>query len=303
LVHPRDGHPKIFAMIDAYLDESGIHDGAVVCVIAGYFGGRGKWRKFEDDWKQLLRDFKVPMEKFHAKSFFPYPKPGGFFHNEWKGDYKAFHGAIAETIARHRKIHPVSAGIIVPDFKSFSLDERKFMTGATRDLKSGKLRTSGCPSKPYFVPFQHVVMQICRYAPVGGKAHFFFGIDRPFYRYATVLFQQMKTDVLQGGPWAWKRQLGDPSAPRAANTAQLQIADFLANLTYHHMIDAGPNLGLVQPSLLLYNCIQNRRTDEDFYFSTAKNLRRTLDENTEFTQTLRENFVLSRPDGSSGSGH
>lgn len=40
LVHPRDGHRKIFAMIDAYLDESGIHDKAAICVIAGYFGGR-----------------------------------------------------------------------------------------------------------------------------------------------------------------------------------------------------------------------------------------------------------------------
>jgi hypothetical protein len=33
-------------MIDAYLDESGIHDGAEVCLIAGYFGGRVQWRKF-----------------------------------------------------------------------------------------------------------------------------------------------------------------------------------------------------------------------------------------------------------------
>lgn len=76
MVHPRDGHRKIFAMIDAYLDESGIHKEASVCVIAGYFAGRGKWKRFEDDWRQLLADFNVPMERFHAKNFFRNAKDG-----------------------------------------------------------------------------------------------------------------------------------------------------------------------------------------------------------------------------------
>ena len=32
-------------MIDAYLDESGIHDGADICVVAGYFGGPSQFKK------------------------------------------------------------------------------------------------------------------------------------------------------------------------------------------------------------------------------------------------------------------
>ena len=34
-------------MIFAYLDESGIHDGAEGCVVAGYFSKKGPWRRLE----------------------------------------------------------------------------------------------------------------------------------------------------------------------------------------------------------------------------------------------------------------
>jgi hypothetical protein len=285
-------------MIDAYLDESGIHDGASVCVVAGYFGGRGKWRKLEDDWKQMLRDFKVPMEKFHTKHFYPEPKPETWFQDGWsrRAEYKAFHTAIADTIANHKKIHPVSAGIIVPDFFKFSLEDRRFMTGATK--KGGKLIGHGAPDKPYFVPFQNVVRQICSYAPVGGCAHFFVGVDQPFHRYASALFDQMMSDDLQGGPWEWKKRIGQISNPKAANTAALQISDFLSNLTYHHMLDAGERVGAVLPSPLLARCLENRMVQEDFYFSTEQMLRMTLDSVPESERFLKENFVLIRKDGS-----
>lgn len=159
------------------------------------------------------------------------------------------------------------------------------MTGARK--RDGKLVTSGCPRKPYFVPFQYTLRTICRYAPVGGKAHFFFGIDRPFYEYATALFKQIKNDDLQDGEWSWKQRLGDPSAPRAANTAQLQAADFLANLTYHHMLDAKDKIGSLLPTPLLATCLQNRRSDEDFFFSTQTTLQEGLDQCGPLEESLR----------------
>ncbi|MGD0793495.1 MAG: hypothetical protein ABR920_17135 [Terriglobales bacterium] len=48
-------------MIDAYLDESGVHDGAAMCVIAGYFGGNGQFRRFERDWKKVLSRFRFKI--------------------------------------------------------------------------------------------------------------------------------------------------------------------------------------------------------------------------------------------------
>jgi hypothetical protein len=284
-------------MIDAYLDESGIHDGAAYCVIAGYFGGRGQWRKFEGAWKQLLRDFKVPMEKFHTKHLYPEPKPGTWFCDQWsrRDDYKLFHNAIATTISDHKKIHPVSAGIVVPAFNSFSLDDRRFMTGAKTNIK-GELISPGSPDKPYFVPFTMVVRQICEYAPVGGKAHFSFGIDTSFYRYATVLFEQISNDQFRLGSLGWKDRLGMSAHPKAANTAQLQAADFLAYLTYRHMLDSGDLLGTAPPSALLHKCITNRRCDADFYFNTRANLESTLQQRAAYQRELDE-YVASHPEG------
>jgi hypothetical protein len=296
LVHPRDGHSKIFAMIDAYLDESGIHEGAAYCVIAGYFGGPGQWRRFEKAWKQLLREFKVPMEKFHTKHLYPEPKPGTWFYDQWsrRDDYKLFHDAIANTISQCKKVHPVSAGIVVPAFNSFPLDDRRFMTGAKTNMK-GELISPGSPDRPYFVPFTMVVRQICEYAPVGGRAHFAFGIDTSFYRYATVLFEQISNDQFRIGSLKWKDSLGTPTAPKAANTPQLQAADFLANLTYHHMLDTGDLLGTVPPSALLQKCIANRRRDQDFYFSTKANLEATLQQRDQWQREIDE-WIASHPE-------
>ena len=106
-------------MIEAYLDESGIHEGAAICVIAGYFGGRGQMRKLEKAWKEVLAYFHFPMEKFHAKNLIKSNK------------HHPMLGALAQAIAGQAKIHPVSYGIIADDFNSFSLAQRRFLTGAT----------------------------------------------------------------------------------------------------------------------------------------------------------------------------
>jgi Protein of unknown function (Hypoth_ymh) len=53
-------------MIEAYLDETGIHDGAPFCVIAGFFGGLGQWGRFDSAWRRALSAFDVPLDQFHA---------------------------------------------------------------------------------------------------------------------------------------------------------------------------------------------------------------------------------------------
>ena len=51
---PRDGHRKILATIEAYFDESGIHDRARICAAGGYFGGPGQMKRLECAWKRTL---------------------------------------------------------------------------------------------------------------------------------------------------------------------------------------------------------------------------------------------------------
>ena len=56
-------------MMEVFLDESGIHDGASVCVVAGYFGQRSHWRHFERAWKDVLLRFGFQLKDFHAKNW------------------------------------------------------------------------------------------------------------------------------------------------------------------------------------------------------------------------------------------
>lgn len=226
MAHPRDGHRKIFAMMEAYLDESGIHDGAAICVIAGYFAEPREWKKFEIGWRKLLSDYLVPMREFRAKDVF---NKKGFFHKWSEKTHTAFVGRALEAILWH-KVYPLSSGVVVKDFKSFSLQERRYMTGATLFHGRGKM-AGGCPNKPYFVPFQACVRKVTDYTPRQGRAHFVFGLDRTFASYATDLFRDMKTKA----PILWRKKLGNPSFPFAAETPGPQAADTIAYLTYAHM--------------------------------------------------------------------
>lgn len=285
MVHPRDGHPKLFAMLDAYLDESGVHDQAKICVIAGYFGGSGQWRRFEKDWRALLAAFDVPMEKFRAKDLFP--NPCGFFHGWNRTRHTNFLNAVASTIAAQPKINPVGFGIVVQDFFTYSENVRRFFTGA--NMRHGKPTSSGCPNKPYFVPFQKCLIQVCGYAPRGGKAHFFFGLDRPFASYATELFALIKVSDLQLGDLsAWKQQIGDPSFPSAKETPQLQAADFLVHLTYQHMVSTIDVLGRVNVPPLLATCISNIRAHDDFQIINKEVLDASLIQSSELSRIMRE---------------
>jgi hypothetical protein len=60
-------------MLQIYADESGTHHpkgqapGSEVPVVSGYMGNRDNWRKFENDWKVVLDNYKVAH--FHAKEF------------------------------------------------------------------------------------------------------------------------------------------------------------------------------------------------------------------------------------------
>jgi len=257
-------------MLDAYLDESGIHDGAKVCVIAGYFSGHGRWKKFESEWKKLLAKFQVPMEKFRAKNLVP--NKGGFFASWTKSKHVQFINAVAETIADQERIRPISSGLIVDDFYSFPENVRRYFTGA--EVKQGKgLTTSGCPNKPYFVPFQQCVAKVAEYAPDGGKAHFFFGLDTSFAGYAGDLFKRIKESNVR---WPWKDKMGDVSFPMAKEIPQLQAADFLVHLVYQHMVTGHGPIENRPPSPLLKLCIKNKRTNADFFFVTRSNMEQTL---------------------------
>ncbi len=264
-MHPRDGHPKLFAMIDAYLDESGIHDGAAICVIGGFFGGSKQWGQLEKEWPKVLARYGVQLHEFHAKDMLKAQR-----HQPMLKD-------LTSLIARFNKIRPVSFGVVVEDFNSLSLIQRKFLTGAI--VRDRKLISTGSPNKPYFVPFQNCIKCVCEYAPIGGKAHFFFGLDKPFAGYATEMFKQTKEVPVPGSDWKTKNRLGDPAFPLAAETPQLQAADLFVHLSYLFFLErraASAAKRKPKVSSLYRECLRNTAAMEDHGYQDRRCLEETL---------------------------
>jgi len=57
-------------MIEGYFDESGIHDGAPVCLVGGFYGTQAAWRRFETQWNHILSHYPELVGIGHAKAFF-----------------------------------------------------------------------------------------------------------------------------------------------------------------------------------------------------------------------------------------
>jgi len=252
-------------MIEAYFDESGIHDGANICVIAGYWGIASHWGWMERRWRAILDDFNFPLKDFHATDLINATRHQPMLKRLTEEAIGKFH------------IYPVSASIIVDDFNAFSEKQRRWFTGATLKTK-GKLVTSGAPTKPYFVPFQLCLRNISEQVKPGRKANFFFGIDKPMSKYARVLFNQIKTDRAYSERWPTKNRVGDPAFPAAKETPQLQAADLLVHLTYRHVLErqAADNWN-VEPRGLLRACLRNLRRQQDHVLQNRECLQYMLD--------------------------
>ena len=260
----RTSLPKINHMIEAHFDESGIHQGAKVCVIAGYFGHSAQWRSFNKKWLRVLECFKFPLEDFHATDLIE------------KRDHQPMLKALARSIAQS-EIYPVSSGIIVDDFLSFTEDQRRFFTGATI-MPSRKIKHSGSPNTPYFVPFQRALENITSYTKPGRTANCSFGLGRPMEKYATLFFKQIKERGWTNMGWTTRNRLGVPFFPLAKNTPQLQAADFLALLTYRHMTERhAANDWSVLPTGLLPTCLRKLRSVHDHGYEAKDSLQITLD--------------------------
>jgi hypothetical protein len=195
----------------------------------GYFGGPGQWKKFGDAWKEIIQRYNV--REFHARDFWRFDQ-----HRERVGPYRgwskekadAFLYELVGVITRHRrKIHPISATVVVACFNKLSHNQRRFLTGGF--LKDGKFGSSGAPTKPYFLPFQVCIVQSATNAPVGGKAHFAFDLNKQFKGHALQLFALVRQSELKV-----QDRIGEVTFPTGLEAVQLQAADLLCYRSYRH---------------------------------------------------------------------
>src|SRR5262245_13328833 len=155
------GKEKLVAVLKVYCDESGINDGDDFCVIAGFVATCARWTEFERRYRQLAgADAANPG--FHAKKFFARDPRGQRVspYNDWS-DERAdrLFTALLECVQKV-DVHPIGSLIDIKAFEQYSLDQRIFLTGGYRNPHGKhKLVVSGSPERPYYVPFQSVIMQ------------------------------------------------------------------------------------------------------------------------------------------------
>jgi len=222
--------------IESYIDESGIHEGAVVCVVAGYYGTRSAWDKFEPEWRRVLRDHGIEQVGFHAKRFWKKVREGKRIervspYRGWSDD-KAdkFIERLVQTVARNR-IFPFGYGVVVDDWKALPLNVRRFLTGASHT--KGRFTSSGSPNRSYYLPFAFSVAASLAHSgatETAKKVHFFVGLDRSWSGYAKEMYYGIARDQ-RVGPM-FRHLLGTISFPLSKDTPELQAADLLAYRLY-----------------------------------------------------------------------
>jgi hypothetical protein len=215
-------------MIEVYVDESGIHDGASFCVVGGYRGSQRQWRDLQSRWTA-----DGCQTEFHAKDFFGRDPNGQRVppYNGWTdAKAKAYLDCRLDAINR-TNIFPVGAMIDVRWFRTLSENERRHLTGG--QWRKGKWRVSGAPQKPYFLPFQDVVIQAVEAVkPPGWKAHFYFDENKQMSSFARELFAVIK----RGSPPEFSSRMGEVNFASSHESAGLQAADLFAHAWYQYRL-------------------------------------------------------------------
>ena len=177
-------------IFSAYFDESGIDHASEFCILAGYVGGVGQWRRFERNWKKILARYKV--NEFHAKRFFQRDNRG-----KRLDEYVSWTDEKADAFIRELihciisvKVYPLSCSLVKADWNKLGYGERRYLTGGT--FNAGKFTTSGAPSKAYFVPYSFCIYMATDFCGRGQKVHFAFDLNNDLHGYSREYFKHLK---------------------------------------------------------------------------------------------------------------
>jgi hypothetical protein len=229
-----------FALFKAYMDESGIHGDAAVCVVAGFIAPLERCASLESSWRKLLKDHD--LDYFHAKD---YAKTSGPFRM-WKADRKRRFAISAMALLSEglglldlggRNPINVAVAVDTSDFKGLPIDHRRWLTGGQLTQKQPsdgwKWKSQGAPTKPYFLAFHQCVMDAIRFGPRSAteKVHFVFDRQTTFEVTARGLCELMRkqhSDVA--------RKMGDVVYSSKEDAVLLQVADFMAYEAYRYRL-------------------------------------------------------------------
>lgn len=203
-------------MLVAYMDESGIHAGSRICAIAGYVGPAEEWQTFEHRWKRAITDAGITA--FHMATF--QSRRGEFAG--WSDLRREQLLAELVGIIKARDLLGVGSGLVIEDYERLSDEDKTWMT-------------HGNPEKPYFLCFQHCIVEAAHRAdglPPQEKVAFAFDRQDEFSAEAIRLYNDMKGQA----DWENKHRLADAVGfASKVETVALQAADLLAYECYKHL--------------------------------------------------------------------
>lgn len=184
----------------AYGDESGIQEGSEYCCVLGYVGSPRQWKLFRRDWRSVLG--AVP--EFHAIDFFQrasWQSEDSPYHDWSEKKARRFLNGLLGVIDRY-DIRPIGFAYKIADFMALNLDERRRLTGATRQTRSrvhqgeleitDKLLSSGAPSEPYFLGFYYLITEALKASPRGATINYVFDRRRTREALAFLTYDEIK---------------------------------------------------------------------------------------------------------------
>jgi hypothetical protein len=247
-------------MMEAYFDESGIHERAKVCVVAGFYGEQQSWRDFENRWNAVITDYpELEGEGFHAKRFYArnHGKRVGKYRNWTDERAESLLERLVVCITSSNVIFPIAYAALVDDFLALPLQSRQWLTGAKFNKKNGRVISGGCPNKPYYLPFTFCVLKSAEKSATapGDKTNVFVGLDRTFHGYASSLYKFLLVDDRLSE--SVRSKLGTLTNPLAKDTPGIQAADLIAYTMYGASIVALANPKKYQPPAFLMRLLQN----------------------------------------------
>ena len=211
-------------MLRGFFDESGIHDGSRVCIIAGYVGSVNEWDRFERFWGH-----HAGAAGFHAKRF--WGRDNGRRVRPYEGwsdaDADRYLTTLLDAITSV-KLLPIGGMVDVQDFFGYTEDERRVLTGGYQ--VGGRWKLSGAPSRPYHLIFQQIVFCALRAAErPGWKVDFTFDAQNEFAPLARKMYADISSLDHEFRPLMGKMEFRS-----RADAIALQAADLLAHCWYQY---------------------------------------------------------------------
>lgn len=244
---PWDGEYLIAAFdLIVAADESGIHDSAVVCLLAGYIASVPQWTLFTERWNRILVEYDVA--DFHSKDFFASSdgRRVGKYLSLSAAERRSYGGwtdqrandfiAGLTSVIDAGNVYAIGAAVDVPAFRAFTYGERRFLTGGWFDGTYWK--NSGAPSKPYFLVYDHCLVEAGNQTKAGLKTLFIFDEQ---HQYESRAIEQFGASTVVLG---MKNKTGPPANRLAGvffrsrrGAPGLQAADLYAHCWHRYLTD------------------------------------------------------------------